>query len=109
MARRSSFVVLVLAFAVGACRRPDLEVRSPDGRFVMELTRGKVNLKGAASASEAELYGLFGLSCGRGQAGYGRGIDLAVQWSESQASVNGIAGVWDLEHCRFKPGPETTY
>lgn len=87
------------------CQNPDRFVPSPDGRYSVALFRPAERVYGMpktpAFAGWAELYGPFGLSCGRGASTFNHQPSGAVRWSDTDVVVDGIDGRWTFEPCEF--------
>ncbi len=101
------FRALCLALAFVACREPDATLRSPDGRFTILLREYQPQPKTYQTPGWAELYGPFGLSCGRADsfAMLEGPNPLSVSWHEDRVTLDGVEGFWTLEPCRYVPPP----
>lgn len=92
-------VALLFAATIG-CSQPDRSVRSPDGRFTLQLRSPRHRPQTYQPPGWAELYGPFGLFCGRADFG-GDASAVQVRWSENSVAVDGVQGSWLLEPCRY--------
>lgn len=101
------FGALCLALTFVACREPDATLRSPDGRFSILLRAHRPQPKTYQTPGWAELYGPFGLSCGR--ADFWDTLEApaspSVSWHEDRVTLSGAKGFWTLEPCRYVPPP----
>ena len=96
-------VALLFAATVG-CSQPDRSVRSPDGRFTLQLRSWRHRPMTLQAPGWAELYGPFGLFCGKTDFG-GDASAAQVRWDTNSVTVDGLTGSWSLEPCGFLAPP----
>lgn len=98
--------IILSLVVVTACTQADQFVVSPDGRFSVALYQPAERVmrqpKTPAFAGWAELYGPFGLSCGRGHSlGLNRQPSGVVHWGANEVRVEGVQGYWTVDPCRY--------
>lgn len=94
---------LVFASVLG-CAPADRSVSSPDSRFRLLLRSQRLRPTTYQPPGWAELYGPFGLFCGRADF-FGEASTAQVSWGPNSLTVDGASGSWTLEPCQFLPPP----
>jgi hypothetical protein len=98
------FAVALLFAATGGCTPPDRSISSPDGRFTLQLRAPRLRPQTYQPPGWAELYGPFGLFCGKADF-FGDALAAQVRWDANSVTVDGVRGSWSLEPCGFLAPP----